>query len=159
MRSVIERATPALSATAGRSRPMAAPTITDLRLTACTIPTDASESDGTLAWDSTTIVIVEADGGGRTGLGYTYGARACGAFIDEILRDVVVGQSALEAPGTWLAMQSAVRNNGRVGLAAMAISAVDIALWDLAARLLELPVCTLIGPLREEVPIYGSGGF
>jgi L-alanine-DL-glutamate epimerase-like enolase superfamily enzyme len=41
----------------------------------------------------------------------------------------------------------------------MAISAVDIALWDLKARLLEMPLLTLLGAVRESVPIYGSGGF
>ena len=56
-------------------------------------------------------------------------------------------------------MQIAVRNLGREGLAATAISAVDTALWDLKAVLLDLPLATLLGRYRETVPIYGSGGF
>jgi L-alanine-DL-glutamate epimerase-like enolase superfamily enzyme len=135
------------------------PTVDDLRLTVRTIPTDAPESDGTLEWDSTTIVIVEVLGGGMRGLGYTYGSPACAAVVDGDLHDVVIGRSALDVPAAWLAMQRAVRNNGRVGITAMAISAVDIALWDLAARLHGISVSTLLGAFHDEVPVYGSGGF
>lgn len=138
---------------------MAQPTIEALELTVCRIPTDAPESDGTLAWDSTTIVIVEAVGGGCRGMGYTYGSPACAALIDDKLRGAVVGRSALAVPAAWLSMQRAIRNDGRVGIAAMAISAVDVALWDLAARILDVALCTLLGPFHDEVPIYGSGGF
>ena len=56
-------------------------------------------------------------------------------------------------------MARAVRNLGRPGVAAMAIRAVDVALWDLKARLLGLPLATLLGAVHEQVPIYGSGGF
>jgi L-alanine-DL-glutamate epimerase-like enolase superfamily enzyme len=125
----------------------------------CTIPTDRPESDGTLAWDSTTIVIVEAEGGGGRGVGYTYGSAAIGTLVAGTLRDLVVGRSALDPPAAWLAMQRAVRNDGRVGLAAMALSAVDVALWDLAARLHDVPACRLLGAFHDDVPVYGSGGF
>ena len=56
-------------------------------------------------------------------------------------------------------MQRAVRNLGRAGLCATAISAVDTALWDLKAKLLGLPLAALLGRVRDEVEIYGSGGF
>ena len=56
-------------------------------------------------------------------------------------------------------MIHAVRNLGRPGLASTAISAVDVALWDLEARLLRLPLATLLGAVRDAVPLYGSGGF
>jgi L-alanine-DL-glutamate epimerase-like enolase superfamily enzyme len=56
-------------------------------------------------------------------------------------------------------MGRALRNVGRPGLGSMAIAAVDIALWDLHARLLEAPLATVLGAVRREVPIYGSGGF
>src|SRR5690349_24831464 len=52
-----------------------------------------------------------------------------------------------------------VRNAGRPGVAGYALSAVDVALWDLKARLLDLPLFRLLGAVRDEVPIYGSGGF
>jgi L-alanine-DL-glutamate epimerase-like enolase superfamily enzyme len=56
-------------------------------------------------------------------------------------------------------MDRALRNAGRVGPGAMALAAVDAALWDLVARLLDLPLCKLLGQARGEVPVYGSGGF
>jgi L-alanine-DL-glutamate epimerase-like enolase superfamily enzyme len=130
-----------------------------LEVSAYTIPTDLPESDGTLDWDSTTIVVVEAHGGGETGLGWTYGATAIGMLIESKLSGTVEGLDALDPQAAWRAMSRAVRNNGETGIAYMAISAVDIALWDLKARLLELPLARLLGRYRESVPIYGSGGF
>ena len=56
-------------------------------------------------------------------------------------------------------MVKAVRNAGRPGVVGYAISAVDVALWDLKARLLDLPLHRLLGAVRDEVPVYGSGGF
>ncbi len=123
------------------------------------VPTDAPESDGTLTWDSTTVVVVEATGGGVTGLGMTYGPRACAAVIHDTLAPVVTGHAAVDVPGAWTAMVEAIRNIGRAGVASMAIAAVDSALWDLKARILELPLAQLLGTVRKEVPIYGSGGF
>ena len=133
--------------------------IDELRVSARTIPTDAPESDGTLAWDSTTIVIVEALARGRVGLGYTYGSRACATLIDEKLRGVVVGRDASDPAAAWHAMRVAIRNDGHVGISAMAIAAIDIALWDLAARLRGLPLFKVLGPKHDAVPVYGSGGF
>jgi L-alanine-DL-glutamate epimerase-like enolase superfamily enzyme len=60
---------------------------------------------------------------------------------------------------SWLAMVGAIRNLGRPGISSMAIAAVDVALWDLKARLLGLPLCRLIGMAHDSVPVYGSGGF
>jgi L-alanine-DL-glutamate epimerase-like enolase superfamily enzyme len=133
--------------------------IESIDVQAATIPTDQPESDGTLSWDSTTIVVVRATAAGETGLGYTYGSPACRTLIAERLAAVVKGLPALEVPAAWQAMRRAVRNEGLAGQVAMAISAVDTALWDLAARLLDVPLCVLLGTVRERVPVYGSGGF
>ncbi|MGH9499536.1 MAG: enolase C-terminal domain-like protein [Terriglobales bacterium] len=123
------------------------------------MPTDLPESDGTLEWNSTTLVLVRSYGGNKHGLGYTYADTATATLIQDLLSEVVTGQDAM-APGfSWNAMVSRTRNLGRPGVVSMAISAVDIALWDLKARLLNLPLVTLLGALRESVPIYGSGGF
>jgi L-alanine-DL-glutamate epimerase-like enolase superfamily enzyme len=130
-----------------------------LAVSAYTIPTDQPESDGTYAWTSTTLVVVEAHGGGRRGLGYTYAAHATGEFIRRELADAVLGLDAMGVPAAWDAMVRAVRNVGRPGIAATAISAVDTALWDLKARLLDVPLVTLLGAARARVPVYGSGGF
>ncbi|HKS52498.1 MAG TPA: enolase C-terminal domain-like protein [Pseudonocardiaceae bacterium] len=123
------------------------------------IPTDSPESDGTLTWDSTTLVLVAAHASGEAGIGYTYGGSSVATVVSSKLAGVVTGQDALTPAASWAAMQHAVRNLGKPGVVAMAISAVDIALWDLQARLLELPLATAIGAVHEATPIYGSGGF
>ncbi len=123
------------------------------------MPTDRPEADGTFAWTATTLVLVEVEGGGSTGLGYTYADGSVASLIVETLGKVIEGIDAFDPPRAWLAMQNAVRNFGRSGLAANAIAAVDAAVWDLKAKLLDLPLCVLLGRLRDAVPIYGSGGF
>ncbi len=133
--------------------------IEDVEVSAFTIPTDAPEADGTLAWDSTTIVVVHVHGGGESGLGYTYADLATAKLIESKLSSIVEGADALDPPGAWSAMVRAIRNLGRPGIASMAIAAVDTALWDLKARVLGLPLCKLLGMVRDRVPIYGSGGF
>lgn len=133
--------------------------ITEIAVSSYTIPTDLPESDGTLEWDATTIVIVEAEGQGARGLGYTYGDPAAARLIVELLGPSILGQDPMDVGGAWMAMQAATRNLGRPGIVSMAIAAVDTALWDLKARILGLPLVKLIGAVREEVPVYGSGGF
>jgi len=130
-----------------------------LDVSAYEVPTDAPESDGTLQWDSTTIVVVEAHAGGRTGLGYTYGDRSVATFVESKLADVVAGRDPMDVAGAWASMQHAIRNAGREGVGAMAVSAVDIALHDLKARLLGISLTKLLGAYHEATPIYGSGGF
>lgn len=128
-------------------------------VSAFTIPTNAPEGDGTYTWNSTTLVLVEATAGGARGLGYTYADSATATLIRDALAQVVAGRSAFDTPGAWMAMVQRIRNLGRPGVVSMAISAVDVALWDLKARLLDLPLCSLLGRARETVPVYGSGGF
>jgi L-alanine-DL-glutamate epimerase-like enolase superfamily enzyme len=130
-----------------------------VEVSAFTIPTDFPESDGTFAWDSTTLVLVEASAGGERGLGFTYAGTSSARLIHDRLAAVVRGRDALAVAGAWAAMVDAVRNLGRPGIASTAIAAVDAALWDLKARLLGLPLVRLLGPVRESVPVYGSGGF
>ncbi|WP_349260155.1 enolase C-terminal domain-like protein [Actinocrinis sp.] len=126
---------------------------------AFTVPTDSPEGDGTLTWDSTTMVMARASAAGVTGIGWTYGLAAAANVITDKLADVVRGCSALDVPAANDAMCRAVRNAGKPGLVAMAISAVDIALWDLKARVLGVPLVRLLGAARPDVPVYGSGGF
>src|SRR5919202_4510996 len=130
-----------------------------LEVSAYTVPTDSLESDGTLEWDSTTMVLVEAHAGGVRGLGYTYGDVASAKLIDGKLAGVVRGRDAMAVSGAWEAMVEATRNLGRPGISSMAIAAVDVALWDLKASLLDVPLVTLLGAVRDAVPIYGSLGF
>jgi L-alanine-DL-glutamate epimerase-like enolase superfamily enzyme len=136
--------------------------VTSVEAAAYTIPTDRPEADGTFEWDSTTWVLVRVgtdDPGLPSGLGWTYAPAAAVRVVDDLLAPAVVGHGSLEVGAAWEAMVRAVRNAGRPGLVGMAISAVDTALWDLAARVLDVPLDRLFGAVREDVPVYGSGGF
>jgi L-alanine-DL-glutamate epimerase-like enolase superfamily enzyme len=144
-----------MTATAARAE---AP-VQELDVAAFTIPTDAPEADGTLSWDSTTIVVVHAFAGDQWGLGYTYADVSTAKLISSKLQGIVTGSDAMAPQSTWAAMVRKIRNLGRPGIASMAIAAVDTALWDLKARLLGLPLCRLLGMAHDRVPIYGSGGF
>jgi L-alanine-DL-glutamate epimerase-like enolase superfamily enzyme len=126
---------------------------------AYTVPTDRPESDGTLAWDSTTVIVVHVRGGGATGLGYSYTHAAAADVVHGVLAPAVVGQPVVATGACWAAMVEALRNVGRPGIASAALSAVDVALWDLKARVLGVPVMALTAAVREAVPVYGSGGF
>ncbi len=137
----------------------AAVPVESLDVAVYTVPTDAPEADGTLAWSSTTLVVASPVAAGHRGLGWSYTGAAAKTLIDDTLSAVVLGRCALDVPGTSEAMVRQVRNLGRPGLAATAISAVDIALWDLKAKLLDLPLSQLLGRVHAQVPIYGSGGF
>jgi L-alanine-DL-glutamate epimerase-like enolase superfamily enzyme len=133
--------------------------IARIEIDAYRIPTDAPEADGTIAWDATTMVLARVSAGGHTGLGWTYAHAAAGAVIADPLRDVLLNHDADDIPGAWHAMNRALRNIGRPGVGLMAIAAVDVALWDLKARLHGTSVVRLLGRAREAVPVYGSGGF
>ncbi|HWD77706.1 MAG TPA: mandelate racemase, partial [Kribbella sp.] len=126
-----------------------------VKASAYTIPTDAPEADGTFAWDSTTLVLVEVSADGVTGTGWTYGSPACATVVAHDLAPVVAERDPMDVGGSWNAMRSALRNIGRPGVAGMAMSAVDCALWDLKARLLELPLHRLLGAVHDSVPVYG----
>jgi L-alanine-DL-glutamate epimerase-like enolase superfamily enzyme len=123
-----------------------------IRARAYRIPTSSPESDGTFEWDATTLVVVEVEAGGGTGLGYTYGDAAAA----RLAAGLEIGDPFDD---NWSRMLRQVRNLGRPGVAAMAISAVDVALWDLRAKLLKVPLAKLLGCARRRVPVYGSGGF
>ncbi len=130
-----------------------------VHVAAYTVPTDFPESDGTLEWDSTTIVIVEIEAGGKQGIGFTYADVATALLVRDRLAARIQGHDAMDVPGAWLSMVRAIRNLGRPGIASMAIAGVDTALWDLKAKLLGVSLVELFGRVRDSVPVYGSGGF
>ena len=134
-------------------------TIETIRISAYTVPTEYPESDGTLVWDKTTVVVIEAFAAGVRGVGFTYADIATAELIKDRLVDVVRGHDAMDIPGCWSAMVGAIRNLGRPGISSMAIAAVDFSLWDLKAKMLGVPLAKLLGMVREGVPVYGSGGF
>ncbi|OMC46401.1 mandelate racemase [Mycobacterium sp. IS-2888] len=133
--------------------------VESVEASAYSIPTDAPESDGTLEWDSTTLVLASVRAGGQVGVGYTYAGTPVVTVVRSKLADVLDGADALQPPARWAQMQDAVRNLGKPGVVAEAISALDIALWDLRARLLDEPLVVALGAVHDATPIYGSGGF
>jgi L-alanine-DL-glutamate epimerase-like enolase superfamily enzyme len=133
--------------------------IQDVRAAAYKVPTERHESDGTLEWDAVTLVLAEVDAGGRTGLGYTYSDASAAGLIEGTLASAVQGRDALAVPGSWWAMVQAIRNLGWPGISATAIAAVDIALWDLKAKLVDVCLADLLGRAHEAVAVYGSGGL
>jgi L-alanine-DL-glutamate epimerase-like enolase superfamily enzyme len=138
---------------------MSSPVIEAVSAAAYRVPTEQPESDGTLEWDSVTVVVAEVQAGGARGIGYTYADRSAAVVIEDVLSSVVCGRNAHAVSGAWSAMTRAVRNLGADGVCATAISAVDVALWDLKARLLGMCLADLLGRSHEGVPIYGSGGL
>ena len=138
---------------------MTSHTIDRLDVGTYTVPTPHPEADGTLRWTATTAVVVHVHAGEATGLGWTYSSAAAATVVAHDLADVVTGRDPADITGAWEAMHRACRNYGTRGLVAQALSAVDIALWDLKAHLRGLPLTTLLGRCRTAVPIYGSGGF
>jgi L-alanine-DL-glutamate epimerase-like enolase superfamily enzyme len=136
------------------------PAIDELTIDVLRLPTAfPRETDGTAEWRDTTMVLVELHAGGTSGLGYSYVDASAATVVKDLLEQHVLGTDAFATTATHIAMVRAVRNHGRQGVAACAIAAVDVALWDLRARLLGVSVAALAGAARTRVPVYASGGF
>ena len=133
--------------------------IEHLEVDVYTVDTPEPEADGTLSWEATTAVVVHAHARDRIGLGWTYSSAAAAAVITDLFDPVVIGRDAFDVTGAWEAMHRCARNVGTRGLVMQALSAVDIALWDLKAKLRDEPLSLMLGQTRASVPIYGSGGF
>ncbi len=133
--------------------------IDKLEVHAYKIPTDQPESDGTLQWDSTTMVAVFINAAGETGFGYTYADVSAASFIRNNFREIAVGQNPLDIEKIVYKAHRSIRNNGNCGIAFMALSALDVALWDLKAKLLSISLAELLGRAQNDVLVYGSGGF
>jgi L-alanine-DL-glutamate epimerase-like enolase superfamily enzyme len=135
------------------------PDIRKITASAYKIPTDTEESDGTLKWESTTLVLVEIEAGSEAGLGYSYSDAATVKVIEHPLAQAIVGVDAMDIPACWSRMMQKIRNLGQSGIAARAVSAVDNALWDLKAKLCGVSLGDLLGRCQDSIPAYGSGGF
>lgn len=133
--------------------------IEKLQVSAFKIPTDFPGGDGTFYWKSTTLVLVEIWAAGKIGVGYTYANEAAATIIKNTLKDIVLGKNVMDIPCLNKEMMRHIRNDGTCGIAMMAISAVDNALWDLKAKILDLPLFKLLGKANEKMLVYGSGGF
>lgn len=133
--------------------------ITGTKVEAFTIPTDAPEADGTCSWESTTMVLVTIEAGGKSGLGYTYADEATAKVVHNLLPKTVSGHDVFAHTAILQDIYRQVRNLGETGITRMAAAAIDNALWDLKARLLDVPLVNLLGRVRDGIPVYGSGGF
>ncbi len=134
-------------------------TIEHVAVTAFSMPTDFPEADGTFEWRRTVLVAVELAAAGERGFGYTYAEEATAKLVETALAEILLDNDGFAIPALRAVMRRKVRNLGSRGIAAMAISAVDTALWDLKARVLGVPLLALLGQRRAEVAAYGSGGF
>ncbi len=130
-----------------------------LRSSVYVVPTDGPEADGTLAWDATTVVVVEASADGTTGVGWTYSAAAAASVVDDLLAPAIADVAIDDPADASERMSRALRNVGRTGIGASAMSAVDNACWDLRAKRRGRTVAEVLGAEHMEVPVYGSGGF
>ncbi|KAA6457608.1 mandelate racemase [Acidobacteria bacterium AB60] len=133
--------------------------ISEARVSAYRISTDAPEADGTFTWEETTLVLVELACGSVRGMGYTYADVATAKLAEDLLLKLVRDRDPFAHGAIVQSLFHQVRNVGTCGIGTMAISAIDNALWDLRARLLHAPLVNLLGRVREEIEVYGSGGF
>jgi L-alanine-DL-glutamate epimerase-like enolase superfamily enzyme len=134
--------------------------IGEIQVAAYDVPTESQpESDGTAVWSKTTLVVVQLQTGAQRGLGYTYADAGAARLLRDVIAPAVRGLDPFDTRRIYEAACASVRNHGRGGVSAMAISALDVAVWDLKAKMLGVPVVKLLGTVRSEVPAYGSGGF
>lgn len=117
------------------------------------------ESDGTITWSSTGLIVVRLAAAGESGLGFSHAPAAALGIVRDLLCPAIAGLDARDTERVFWAMARAVRNAGWPGVAAAAVSAVDIAVHDLAARLTGAPLVQYLGGAHDTVPAYGSGGF
>jgi len=97
---------------------------------------------------------------GNSGWGEAFGPPRLTAPIVEFYKSLLIGEDALATERIWQTLYNRLRDHGQKGLAIEALSAVDIALWDLKGRHLGLPVHRLIGgPLRTRVQAYATGFY
>ncbi|MGV9839528.1 enolase C-terminal domain-like protein [Nocardia niigatensis] len=138
---------------------MSTPLIDDITVETYRFPTPQPETDGTLTWDATTAVAVSIRAGHERGLGWTYSSPAAATVVEHHLASLLRGTSPDDVTDTWLRLRRACRNFGTPGVVGHALSAVDIALWDLKARLMETALDTVLGSAGRATAVYGSGGF
>jgi L-alanine-DL-glutamate epimerase-like enolase superfamily enzyme len=99
-----------------------------------------------------------------TGFGYSLvfgggGAEAVHAYLETRLKPLLLGEHPLMVERLWERMYRADRGVRRVGVAGYAVSALDIALWDIAGQAAGLPLYQLWGAVTDRIPAYGSGGW
>lgn len=125
------------------------------------LPLEPMGDAGHGAIDSEEIITVKVRAGGVEGHGYAYtigrGGRAVHALLEHDLAPLLAGRDATDIEALWQLMWQRLLYVGRGGLAAFAIAAIDIALWDLRGLRDKKPLYVLLGARAKEIPAYGSG--
>jgi len=138
--------------------------ITDLRTVAVRVPVERPTAIATRQLGAREYILVWIDtDAGHTGIGYTYagtvGGQAVYDLVKDALRPLLIGKDPRLIEGHWAAMYQEVLLTGRRGAAMRAISAIDVALWDLLGKIATLPLYRLLGGWADTVPAYASGGY
>jgi L-alanine-DL-glutamate epimerase-like enolase superfamily enzyme len=121
-------------------------------------PTPTPQTDATLGWDASTVVAVTAHAGDLTGLRWTYSTAAAATLVRDVLCSALSGRPVDNVAGAFEQMRRVCRNFGIRGVVMQAVSAVDIAVWNLKARVHGLVLPDVFGKVHEDVMVYGSGG-
>jgi L-alanine-DL-glutamate epimerase-like enolase superfamily enzyme len=149
----------------GRIPLMTDMTIAALRTTRLRVPwPDNPWLKGHRFGEARNLLLLEVETkGGIVGLGYLFsfrpGLRTIATAIDETIAPHVVGKDATAVEAIWNELWRLTATYGRGGIVAMAMSALDIALWDAIGKRAKLPLHRLWGHYRSQIPIYGSGCF
>lgn len=140
-------------------------TITSLEAVAVRIPVARPTRIATRVLDKRDYVLVRVtrDDMALGGVGYVYAGTSGGALVADavtaLLRPLLIGRPADDIIGAWDAMYQETLLHGRRGAVMRSIAAVDVALWDLAAKKAELPLAVMLGGSTAPVPAYASGGY
>ncbi len=125
------------------------------------LPLEASGDAGHGLLDTEELITLKLHAEGLLGHGYTYtigrGGRAIKALIDADITPLVLGRDASDIDGIWRMLWQRLLYVGRGGLAAFAVAALDVALWDLRGLAAGKPLYAVIGAEPRAIPAYGSG--
>ena len=140
-------------------------TIRDVRVTILRMPWANPEwiKGHALGPDRGILIVDVETAGGITGMGYLFhfrpGLKSIATFIEEVNVPRVKGKDATAVEAIWADLWTFTMTYGRGGIAVMAMSALDIALWDAVGKRATLRLHRLLGLYRSSLPIYGSGCF
>ncbi|MFT5391729.1 MAG: L-alanine-DL-glutamate epimerase-like enolase superfamily enzyme [Gammaproteobacteria bacterium] len=138
--------------------------ISDIRTHLLSVPFTDPPLTGFLVMNDIDLLVVEVESrDGVVGTGHLHplagGMRTLEMCIHEMLKPLLLGEDAEDVPALWAKMWNATFIQGRMGLSVMAMSALDIALWDLVGRTKGQPLWRLWGGRADPIPAYGSGCF
>jgi len=133
----------------------------DVHLVSTRVASGFADATRTVECVGFTVVRVTTDQG-LEGFGLTYhevGGEATRSLILNNIAPAIIGRDPLETEAIWTDLFHYLRGVGRKGLTFAALSAIDLALWDLKGKIVDLPVFRLLGGNQTRVPVYASGGW